>query len=234
MNEQDRLQRLAAGERDVDRVIDAALRSIARPADVDLRRQVLVRLDQADQNDSASWLARPRLLVASAAAIATILAGLLLGPQLFERAPEERMAQGTAPAEAALPSRSLPAASPVPAPSAGEVSKATAPSNTEGRKVSRRPATVQAWRWPAAAEPLGDVHQLFPLGAEPDPEPLLPGAPTGELGEGLRPMAALRPITILPIETAPPISELSRPVSELTATARPAETSTTGSSGGRR
>ena len=215
MKEQERLQRVADDGSAVDRLIDEALTAIARPHPVDLRQQVLARLAGAEQRSSGVDQApRWRLGLTLAGAMAAVVLAVVLwwpAPGRENRRPEDAgLQQAKAVEQVRLDEARRSAAAPRDGSARAEVMAHASPTLVARQGARPEGPARFSFRWPAPAAASGDVVQIFPVDPLADAgEPALPGAPAGELGEGVKPMAALRPIPIAPIVTAPPISELA-------------------------
>jgi hypothetical protein len=221
----------------LDRVIDEAVEATLGAGPVNLRTQVLARLDeQIDARPGWRFVVlRPALLPVAGALL--LLAGVGL---LWQRANLQLGRTGSRPASTSA----LRASVGPPGPQATSESAQTNPA------VDRGPAfdSARAGEEPRhtvravprtdrstsdsilAAASLLDMDAAGGQGkaagasvvlvdSDVD-EPYLPGAPAGDLGAPVAPMPRLRPIVIQPIATppipeAPPVSSLGKPVSTL-------------------
>lgn len=232
-----------AADAALDREIDAALREIAQPAAVDLRTRVLAVMEEATgagwrpaATKSRAAVLRPgwpgiwRPAAALAGALAIVLGVFFAWEGTDRRLHLAREGTGKAPASANTPvgSGRAPGLPTAQAAAAGrdDVALAAPVQRVEGGTAARRrhrarPSSAWVdWRAPA----------------ESSTEPYLPGAPAGELGDPLAPMPTPPPITIAPIESAPPVTDIARPVTDFPADDQPPDVParTTGQSGGDR
>lgn len=212
-----------AVDRLIDEAVAASLDSLARP--VELREKVLARLEHHPEQEDHGW--RLRALVLRPALLPALGALLLVAgvATLWERA-DRQLSTSSSPGAIA---RRAPA---VERPDARETVRTQPPAVArddarppEPRRSSPagpRPAS-QATRVFAAASLLDMDAAASPvptLSADSDASASLPGAPAGNLGDPISPMPRPRPISIdplatPPIEMAPPISTLGKPVSTL-------------------
>jgi hypothetical protein len=205
----------------LDRVIDEAVEAALRAGPVDLRAQVLTRLDEpVDSQRRPSWISVPALLPVAGTLLMMVGVGVL-----WQHANEQlgRSAQYAASIRASSGRAAAPTATP-PAPPTGQLAIAEpAVAASQPARVAR----VEEARAPKAPAWLESDNDQKMVGASAllaevaIDEPVLPGAPGGDLGDPISPMPKLRPIVIQPIATlpmsnAPPVSTLSKPASPLT------------------
>jgi hypothetical protein len=211
----------------LDRAIDNALEESLRAGPVNLRAQVLARLDDpvAARPSVRFVLFRPALLPVAGAAlvvIAVALAWQQTDRQLSRagappvRTNVARMSTPTAPT-ASSTTASIGAtartADVSPAPTFATVARAGSQ-----RRALRRDDRIFASSWLA----MDGLSRPTPAATDraiagDDTEPYLPGAPAGDLGDPIAPMPRTRPIVIppivaAPIVDAPPVSTLAQPV----------------------
>jgi hypothetical protein len=212
----------------LDRLIDEAVAAELRTGPVDLRAQVLARLDEPvgkRRVRGLGWLAAgarmPALLPVAGALVMVVAIGALwqrandqLGRNTFQSA-----ARGGAPLVPGPPA----VEGTTPAPAAGSTAEspvAEPPSGArDARTAAARPAKSPAWLEADDERKEADLGALL---VDPIVEEVrLPGAPAGDLGDPIAPMPRPEPIVIQPIATppipeAPPVSTLARPVGTLT------------------
>jgi len=204
---------------ETERLVDQALREMTRPPVVDVKAPVMAAWDAraaaaGAATEPSRWWNRPWLLKPTMALAGTlaIVIGLALTwyytEGLFRRA--ERLASQAGVGRTAARETSRSPQRQEPAVRAGDTQRAPEPATPGESRLSRRPRsnlTVVTF----AAEDLA-------AGAE---SPHLPGAPAGELGDPLEPLPNAPRIAIAPISTAPPVSDMARPVSEFPAVDNP-------------
>lgn len=204
----------------LDRLIDEELRAVAQAPPVNLRAKVLRALDEggpvrrSDVESGFSRILRPRWALAFAAAAVLVIAAFVAWRGDVRPAPES----------VAVNRPSL-TSSPLATGTTVEPAARVAPGVPDAIRVRRR-VRVPAW----GPEPV-------PVEASISMEPYLPGAPSGELGDPLRPMPSPPPIAFAAIASAPPVSEFARPVTDFPAddnTVPAVPSGTTGQSGGNR
>jgi hypothetical protein len=211
-----------------DRLIDDAVESAVHASPVDLRMQVLGRLDEPTLSAAPgrSWMA---LLPAAGAVLVVVSVGLVwrhADRQIGGMEPL-RTAAATTPGPGARPS--MPAAISPPARAAApEQPTTTAEPDTPGRAGSgaapARETRVVAASWlamDAASRPGPVGGASFTTAADDEAGARLPGAPMGNLGDPIVPMPRPRLILIPslatpPIPDTPTVSTLGTPVGELT------------------
>jgi hypothetical protein len=216
----------------LDGLIDEALESTLRCSPVDLRSQVLASLDApvADRAAPRIFVFRPALLPVAGAIL--LIAGvaitwrhvnLQLGRAEVPAARTAASRTGVSPTGTTPPPvdtlvqegtrasaiTAVPAAPRITAPGSGRVHR--------NRSADTR---IVASAWLAMDAMTGPAIRADSVIAGDDPEPSLPGAPAGDLGDPIAPMPRLRPIVIppivaAPIVEAPPVSTLAAPVSTL-------------------
>lgn len=214
----------------LDRLVDDAIREVTiQLAPASVKARVMAAWDERQGADGVTdapargWWNAPALLRASAALAGTfvIVLGVFLAWQHVTRefdAADRHRASPTATART-QPRAGMPAPQPSEqtaeaSPGGQETSEAAQPRRRRSRYV-----TVE-WR----ADRLADAG------------PHLPGAPAGEPGDPVSPMAGPPPISIAPIQSASSISEMARPVTEFPADNQPpaGEGADAGKSGGPR
>ncbi len=203
---------------EADRLIDEALRALTAGPARDLRADVLARLDQEPARRFTAWGLVPSPAFASAVLLGVAIAA---GTWLWTSTREVRPLAGPGAGAAAQPASR-------PAPS---LARHVAPPEAQSIPVG----DLRAHATPARMAPLGAGRPsaATALGAgsawasadlvvdlDESPGPHLPGAPVGDLGEPIAPLPrpqpiSIRPITPLPIVTAPPVSDMAAPVSAL-------------------
>jgi len=210
----------------LDRLVDEALVEVsAESPPATVKARVMAAWDErhattegAENVGASSWWTAPALLrpAAALAGSLVIVLGVFLAWQhvnrQFDAVDRHRASSTTARTQ---PGTGTPAPQNAEAATAAqEPQPATAPTRRRSRYV-----TVD---WP--------VEQVTELG------PHLPGAPAGELGDPVAPMAGPPPISITLIETTPLVSEIARPVTEFPADNQPpaGEGADAGKSGGPR
>ena len=202
-----------AGERDLDRLLDATLLEIARPPAVDLRARVLAGLDGRPQPERPWTLAAWRPAVALTSVAALLIGASVIWWQVTHQAGRDGQRPPAVASTAA--SRPSPGGAVVPVVAgAGTEFASNLPAAVEdkpARSGQRRPRSRYVLvEWPVEKETADAA-----LG------PHLPGAPAGELGDPMQPLPRRPPIAITPITVAPPISEISRPVTDFPASDSP-------------
>jgi hypothetical protein len=226
----------------LDRAIDETLGAAMRTHAVDLREPVLARLDEPAEAPVAWWrfVLRPALLPAAGAAL--IVVGVVLAWQHVD----DTLARIGAPRPATTVARTTPHPAAAPTTKADGARGVTAPPSilpegTRRARVASAPATAAATTaamspsgrpvaaasqrvaaaslpdMDATSKPAGVVADTVLMGDDAGPEPVLPGAVGGDLGDPIKPMPPLRPIVIQPIVAAPivdapPVSTLASPV----------------------
>jgi hypothetical protein len=202
----------------LDRVIDEAVEAALRAGPVDLRAQVLARLAAPADERPRPGLAvfRPALLPVVGALLMMAGVGLLwqhasqqlgqAGSRLASSKSAPARPAGTAPQRVAQLADAGPATRDVQMP---------ARADREGSPAAKAPAWLES---DSDAKVAGAGVLL--ADADVEEAAVLPGAPTGNLGDPISPMARLRPIAIQPLTTppileAPPVSTLAKPVSTL-------------------
>jgi hypothetical protein len=200
----------------LDRLLDEELRAIAQPPAVDLKTHVMAGLDERP----GARFHLPAWTLAFAGAAAVVLAVVLL-PALVRRQPPP-FASG----RAVLPSSQVAAGSLVPSSDGSRAAavRTAALAGPSGRRARSRASSYSSLDAVPGA-----------LAAESN-EPYLPGAPAGELGDPLQALPRPPEITFAPIQSAPPISDIARPVTDFPADNPPpaAPFGTAGQSGGLR
>jgi hypothetical protein len=220
----------------LDRVIDEAVEAALGAGPLELRSQVLARLDEpvdAREDPRFAWL-RPALLPVAGALL--LVAGITLLWQHAERqlsqagtrsasanAPGTRRggSTGAAARQAEAPGPRMASAQPSAVPQAGATEDM--PVTPGRRRATGSDTRVAAASWLEMDAAAGAARVAGAAVVLPDAdldEPYLPGAPAGDLGAPVAPMPKPRPIVIQPIATppiseAPPISTLGQPVSTL-------------------
>lgn len=219
----------------LDGLVTEALRELTTPArPVDVKARVMAAWDErvtagapeTSIPSAVNWWSAPRVLKPASvfAGALVIFVGLFLAwshvqrqfdwaDQYASSSPARRVRPNTQPPEDAASAKPLAQTQAVS--EEGSTSGAAAPR----RRPRSRLVTVQ-WQ----------VEQQAEAG------PYLPGAPAGELGDGTRPLPEAPPITFAPIDSAPPISEIARPVTDFPADTQPPATARpdAGQSGGQR
>jgi hypothetical protein len=198
----------------LDRVVDEAVEAALGAGPVDLRAQVLARLDEpADSQRRPSWISVPALLPVAG----TLL--MMVGVGILWQHANEQLGQGARYAATYRVSSDRPAAAAKPP--TGRTASIEPAAASPKAAVSRLPRSGK--KAPAWLESDNDqkVAGALALLADADlDEPDLPGAPAGDLGDPVAPMPRLRPIVIHPLAPPPipealPISTLGKPVGTL-------------------
>jgi len=236
----------------LDRAIDEALAAELRGGPGDVRAKVLARLDEPIEERTSRWwsiLLRPALLPAAGAVLIIVgvavswwqvddqlrRSGAGLGPAGTGRVEQPQAAGSLAQKVPAPPAAPAPGGEALSSPSPGEGRPST--HGEQRREGSLRAGTSQAARrndrvfaaslleMDALSRPKGIAAAGTVVGDEDEPEPLLPGAVGGNLGDPIRPIPRPRPVVIstlvaapivvAPIVDAPPVSTLATPVSTL-------------------
>lgn len=218
----------------VERLVDASLQAMMQPRTPDLSLRVMQALDGVDMAQArpaggrvvqvpwrrVAW--RPAVAAAAAVAVACV-AVFLAWPAEDTR--ERRTAAPLASAPALAAHR-------LDAPLVERPKPALAPATkTFGRRLARASSPAAATINAEARSWQADEASLAST------EPHLPGAPAGDLGDPLQPMPgppaiAIPPIAHTPIQTAPPVSEGSRPVTDFPADHSPRDVRGTSDSNG--
>ena len=217
----------------LDRAIDDAIEATRRVRPVDLRSQVLARLDPSAPEPPAPrfFVFRPALLPVAGAIL------LVIGVAITWRQVDTQLSRAGAPPVRTTagnvsvpPARTATTTSPAPAwdgTMAGATTVPSAPSAAAAALVRRERRALSgenrifASSWLA----MDELSRPATVAADTviagdDLEPSLPGAPAGDLGDPIAPMPRPRPIVIpsivaVPIVDAPPVSTLATPVSTL-------------------
>ena len=197
----------------LDRLVDAALRVSAQPP-ATVKARVMEAWDQRHAAGGrlpalgTPWKPLTPVLrpVAALAGALVIVLGVFLAWQHvsreFDAVDRPQLSQEA---------RTQP---PPPRPAAPAEHRADASSATPagGEAIVTASARPRRSRYITVAWPVEQVAEAGPQ---------LPGAPAGELGDPVAPMGRPAPITIAPIEAAPSISEIARPVTEFPADTQP-------------
>jgi hypothetical protein len=213
----------------LDRVIDEAVETALGASPVDLRAQVLAALEEpADQRRPEGTrqplglgpfrqlLFRPSLLPIAGAVLMMAGVGVLwqhVNRQLGQngaRVASTRADRARTPVTSTQPVTQL---------AAGGAATTEPPAPARDVRDATAVAKAPAWLESDSDKKVAGATVLL-ADADLDEEPLLPGAPTGDLGDPIAPMPKLRPIVIRPltappISEAPPVSTLAKPVSTL-------------------
>jgi hypothetical protein len=215
MIEQDRPSVMGGARDDLDRLIDEVVRSVAQPPSVDLRAQVLARLDEpiAERRSPFAFVLRPAVL--AAAGVAFIAIGVAatwwhVNSQLQE-GPAKRVVSHAATPQRPIREAAVETAAHAPAVEAPRVERA-----------ATRPAAARAVPAATSQQVFAAVWPSDTIAADEAEMVHLPGAPAGQLGEGIAPMplpppivippiASLKPVVAPPILSVPPVSELVTP-----------------------
>ncbi len=220
----------------LDRAIDEAIEATRRVRLVDLRSQVLARLDNPVSEPPAPrfFVFRPALLPVAGAIL------LIIGVAITWRQVDTQLSRAGAPpvrttaGNVSVPPAKTTTTSPAPAldgtmASATTVPPAPSPAAVAMTRRERRALSgenrIFASSWLATDElsrpatVAADTADTI-IAGDNDLEPSLPGAPAGDLGDPIAPMPPPRPIVIpsivaVPIVDAPPVSTLATPVSTL-------------------
>jgi hypothetical protein len=207
-----------------DDLVDEELRALAHPAAVDLRGRVLAAIDGSGVPQPERWFTLPRLALGSAAVVLLMAAVVTWRPwsgvgqdvrlkpdagshvRLMPDATDKGLRPDvTYERDARADLRQSAASAPV-ASGSSSARVASGFSRTSGL----RPSLVAARTVAASAQILMSDDDDVPVSP-------LPGAPAGELGDPLEPLPMRPVIAFAPIESAPPVSELSRPVTDFPA-----------------
>jgi hypothetical protein len=212
----------------LDRLVDEALGEMsAQPAPPSVKARVMAAWDERgarvpEPKRAFQWRPLPPLLrpAAALAGSLVIVLGVFFGWQ-YARTDRQLDTADRLPAPDTA-ARTNPVAAPVPPLPEAPAAAADA--------INARPVEPPARRRPRYVTVELPVEQVADLG------PHLPGAPAGDLGDPIAPIPGPAPITIAPIETARPISEFARPVTEFPADNQPpaGEGAEAGKSGGLR
>ncbi len=203
------------GDERVEALVDEVLREIAAPPAVDLKPRVMAAWDERARHAVGGgvppaavrgrWFALPLLKPAAAlAGVFVLVAATLL---VWQQARRPR------PAEPPVRTQVNPAAAPAPAPAA-PVDRPSAPALAESSPRHDAAVPVRA-AGPAARRRLVEVE--FPVEQVAANLGNLPGAPAVEPGQGIAPLPGASSIPMVPIEQAPTVSDMSRPVSDFPA-----------------
>jgi hypothetical protein len=196
----------------LDRVVDEAVEAALGAGPVDLRAQVLARLDEpADSRRRPSWISVPALLPVAG----TLL--MMVGVGILWQHANEQLGKGARYAATHRVSSQRPAAADIPPTgrtASTEPAAAVSPATTVSR-LPRRGTKAPAWLESDNEQKVAGASTLL-VDTDLDP-PDLPGAPAGDLGDPISPMPRMRPIVIqpiatLPISVAPPVSTLGKPI----------------------
>ncbi len=221
----------------LDRAIDDALAAELRGGPGDLRTKVLARLEEPVGDRPSRWSALfpPAMLPVAGAAL--IIVGVAVSwwqvdGQLSRAGAGRSQASSV---RAARPRASGTVATRGPAPqvaptvanSASPVSPLAAGSASSGRRATRgsdRVFAASLLEMDALSRPKGVAADAV-VAPDEEPEPFLPGAVGGDLGDPIKPIPRPRPVVIpplvaarivvAPIVDAPPVSTLATPVSTL-------------------
>jgi hypothetical protein len=219
------------GGDELDRLLDDELQAMARPPAVDLRARVMTAIEGRENGAGfrVPWL--PLALAAAAVVVAAVALTTWrpwIGPP--DEGREVRRDAGHVARQADVPTgapdvRMKPDATYEPGEARAELRPATSTPVASGFTLtsSAPPARVGA-------------SALIVMDDDDVPVSALPGAPAGELGDPLEPLPMRPAITFAPIETAPPVSEAARPMTDFP-TDNPVPgvpTGTAGPSGGTR
>lgn len=237
----------------LDRAIDEALAAELRGGPGDVRAKVLARLDEPVEDRTSRWwsmLLRPALLPAAGAVL--IVVGVAVSwwqvDDQLRRAGSGRGRAGAGRVEQPQAAGSLaqkaPASPSAPAPG-GEALSSLSPAEGRTSRVARRNDRIFAaslLEMDALSRPRGIAAARTVIGDEDEPEPLVPGAVGGNLGDPIRPIPRPRsvviptlvaaPIVVAPIVDAPPVSTLATPVSTLSIDSSSRDQTGPGKSGG--
>lgn len=238
---------------ELDRAIDDALRAVLGGGPGDLRAKVLARLEEPVEDRPPRWrstLLRPALLPAAGAVLIVVgvavswwqvddelrRAGAGRGPASAGRIERPRASSTIAQKNPALSAAFLPTGEALTSPSLAAGRKSQAASRDD------RVFAASLLEMDALSRPKG-IAAAGTVGADEDePEPFLPGAVGGDLGEPIRPIPRPRPLVIppivatpivtAPIVDAPPVSTLATPVSTLSGDNSSRDRTGPGKSGG--
>jgi hypothetical protein len=240
----------------LDRAIDDALRAVLRGGPGDLRAKVLARLEEPADDRPSRWslVLRPAILPL-AGAVLIVLGVAASWWQVDEQlrwAGSGRWAASGARTSAQRAAGTVakrgpaPQAAPAAAENAPPVSPLTARSDGDGRRAARgadRVFAASLLEMDALSRPKG-IATAGTVIADDEPEPLLPGAVGGDLGDPIMPIARPRPVVIptlvaapivvAPIVDAPPVSTLATPASTLSIDNSSRDRTGPGKSGGDR
>jgi hypothetical protein len=218
----------------LDRAIDDALEASLRTGPVDLRAQVLARLDNpVDERPPGRFvLFHPALLPVAGAALVIIAVAVV-----WQQADSQLSRAGAPPARTNAARMSVPTV-----PTATTARSTAALVVIPARTTDVSPTPTFATAAPARSEhrPLRPDDRIVAsswlamdglsrptfvaadrvFAGDDDFEPFLPGAPAGDLGDPIAPMPqplpiVIPPIVAAPIVDAPPVSTLATPVSTL-------------------
>jgi hypothetical protein len=238
----------------LDRAIDDALGAVLDDGPRGLRAQVLARLDAPveKRRSPLSVLLRPALLPVAGAVL--IVVGVAVSwwqvDEQLSRAGAGRgganvgrvdRAQASGTAAARGPAAQ---AAPAAAENAAPGSPLAAASDSGGRRATRgadRVFAASLLEMDALGRPKG-IAAAGTVVADDEPEPFLPGAVGGDLGDPIKPIPRPRPVAIppivvtpivaAPIVDAPPVSTLATPVSTLSGDNSSRDQTGPGKSGG--
>lgn len=193
----------------LDALVDETLREMGGPAPVDLKPRVMDAWDQrarrrrpgATGEAGGGWLRLPSLKPAAALAGTLAIVAAVLAWQHFDH-PFRQVEQPPVRTEQVPPVTPLPSREQPPAPSIA-------------RNVPRPESSAPVRTAPRTRRPLVEVE--FPVEQLAASLEYLPGAPAGVLGDPIAPLQAAPAITVAPVEPAPTVSEMSRPVTDFPA-----------------
>lgn len=213
--------RQAADER-LERLLDEELRAMTQAPGIDLKARVMAALEAGEAGKRAP-VRVPAWGLAFAGAAAIVLAVYLAWPST-DRSAQQAAARTPAP----LSSSALPARTPAMVPPTTTLAAASRVTTTAAASRPRAGQRRSAVGFGADTVPLDLVASST--------GPYLPGAPAGELGDPLQPLPAPPRIMFTPIQAAPPVSDIARPVTDFPADNPPpdAPSRTSGQSGGSR
>jgi hypothetical protein len=222
----------------LDRAIDDALRAALRGGPGDLRTKVLARLEEPVEDRPSRWstLLRPAMLPVAGAVL--IVLGVAVSwwqvDEQLRRAGSGRGAassartSGPSAAGTAATRGAAPQAAPSVADNASPVSQLAAGPDSGRRRGTRgadRIFAASLLEMDALGRPKGIAAAGTVIADDDEPEPFLPGALGGDLGDPIKPIPRPRlvviptlvaaPIVTAPIVDAPPVSTLATPVSTL-------------------
>lgn len=217
----------------LDLVIDCAIESALSVRPVDLRSQVLARLDPSAPEPPAPrfFVFRPALVPVAGAILLVVAVAIT-----WRHANTQLNRAGTSPVGTTAGRISPPPARTTTPPTGVAASDQTMAGATTipSAQMSAAAAVARRQRRASAAGDRVFATSLLAMDsmsrpkaltadsviAGDDLEPSFPGAPAGNLGDPIAPMPRLRPIVIppivaVPIVDAPPVSTLATPVSTL-------------------
>jgi hypothetical protein len=193
-----------------DRLLDDELHAIARPPAVDLRARVMTAIER---REAGAGFRVPRRAFALAAAAVVIAAVALTTWRPWN-------GRGDTGREVRRDARHdvRPAVPPAVRPDVRmkpDATYETGEARAELRPAASTPVASGFTRASEPASPRVAASALIVMDDDDDvPVSALPGAPAGELGDPLQPLPARPAIAFAPIETAPPVSEAARPVTD--------------------